>query len=139
MTFSMMNPNDPIQISSPPASTSNSSRPAAVLSLLYSTLSTRLAQAAYAVGKGQSDSESAFRQAQAILADVRESIEPEGGSMTVRHLRTLLAYVAERLALSDDRSAALKEARQLIDPIAQAFVELAEAGSDNPLRPALHS
>lgn len=139
MTFSMMNPSEPIQFPTQPASASSGSQPAAVLSLLYSTLSARLAQAAYAVSTGKSDSEAAFRQAQNILADVRESIDPEGGSMTVRHLRTLLAYVAERLALSDDRLAALTEARQLVDPIARAFAELAEAGSTDPLRPALLS
>lgn len=139
MTFSMMNPSDPIQFSGAPSQESTNSRPAQVLTLMYSTLSARLAQAAYAVEHGKPHSQDQFQQAQSVLADVRASIDPKAGSMTVKHLRSLLSYVAERLALSDDRVAALKEARLLIDPIAVAFSELADTPSGGHSAHVLHS
>ncbi len=139
MTFSMMNPSDPIQFDGAAGEASGKSQPAQVLTLMYSTLSDRLARAAYTVAHGSPSGPDDLQQARAILADVRESIDPAASSATVKQLRLLLTYVAERLALSDDRVAALREARNLIDPIASAFAELADADRGVSVARVLHS
>lgn len=121
---------DPILLNTTPKSeevASLDAKPAELLAVLYGRLHGRIRSTIKAVHAKQPDAAQQYAEVQALISQLRACLDPSVSTSTIRHMRALLGHIAERLALSDDWTAALEESEKLIAPVSDALVELAES------------
>ena len=110
------------------------------LHLMYAALEDRLHQAEDALQHESSSSSEIYDAARSMAAGLLSAVNTASRQPLLGQVGALLAYIVERLNLSDDRIAAVTESRRLIAPVAAALGELADAAR-LPAAPAprLHS
>lgn len=101
-------------------------KPAELLAVLYGRLHTRLQAASQAVLNKDESAPQRYLEVRRLVSQLHACLDPSVSTTTIRHMRALLAHIAERLALSDDRKSALEECEKLIAPVSDALMELSE-------------
>lgn len=108
--------------------------PARLIALLFNTLEARLKTAQQMAADGSAHVGVPVGKALDILAELQNVLDLQQGGEIAANLLNLYGYIAQRLRQSDNRVAAIVEARKLIAPLASAWNELAEKGPEEPAR-----
>lgn len=108
--------------------------PARLISLLFNTLEARLKTAQQMAADGSPNVVGPLGKALDIVAELQNVLDLHQGGELAANLLNLYGYIGQRLRQSDNRVAAIVEVRKLIQPLASAWNELAEKGTEEPAR-----
>lgn len=106
--------------------------PARLTALLFSNLDARLALAERLASEGQTDAGVPLSKALDIIAELQGTLNLAQGGEIAANLYALYQYVALRLRQSDDRAAAIADARKILAPLVSAWAEIADGPAAAP-------